>query len=346
MKRIVVGALALCAVLPIGAQAQSNVTIYGRIDLGIDWTGSNKNRTSGVAMRDNTSRFGFKGGEDLGSGYKALFGAEWGFSADEFDPKATTADKAAINQVRNTYVGLSGGFGAFAMGRLDSSNPTKSPIYSLLTSNVSFVAHDAGAPAIGTKVLNARNRTSNSIGYITPTFGGATLMGRYSFNADMAKLPAGQSEGDFRQADLGLDYKNGPLGLGVGYSFDRKTDGLVANDFKDKVVGFASYDFGLLRLSGAYGRDSYVETLTSREDVDYWLVGVTAPVGPGKFVMNYMERDVQKDLNGVLKKFQFGYDYQLSKRTKLFALYDNEDPNSNVSDDSVKTVSVGIQHNF
>lgn len=346
MKKYLLGALALCAGVPFAAMGQDNVTIYGRLDVGIDWTQGNKDRNSGYAMRDNTSRFGFKGGEDLGGGYKALFGAEWGFSADEFDPTATTASKAAINQVRNTYVGISGGFGAFALGRLDSANPTKSPIYSLLTSNVSFVAHDAGAPAIGTKVFNARNRTSNSIGYITPTFGGVTLMGRYSFNAEMAKLPAGQSEGDYRQADLGLDYKNGPLGLGVGYSFDRKTDGLLANDFKDKVIGFASYDFGVLRLSGSYGRDSYVETKTSREDVDYWLVGVTVPVGPGKFVMNYMERDVQKDLNGVLTKLQFGYDYQLSKRTKLFALYDREDPNNNVHNDNINTISVGMQHNF
>ncbi len=337
---------ALCAVLPALAAAQSNVTIYGRLDVGIDWTQGNKDRNSGYAMRDNTSRFGFKGGEDLGDGYKALFGAEWGFSADEFDSKATTADKAAINQVRNSYVGISGGFGAFALGRLDSSNPTKSPIYSLLTGNVSFVAHDAGAPAIGTKVFNARNRTSNSIGYITPTFSGITLMGRYSFNAEMEKLAAGQSEGDKNNLDLGVDYKNGPLGLGLGYSADRESGGLSANDFKDKVVGFASYDFGLLRLSGAYGRDQYVETKTTREDVDHWLVGVTVPVGPGKFVMNYMERDVQKDLRGTLTKLQFGYDYQISKRSKLFALYDKEDPNNNVRNNNINTISVGMQHNF
>ena len=339
-------AVALCAAFPAIVSAQTNVTLYGRLDVGIDWTQGNKDRNSGYAMRDNTSRWGVKGVEDLGNGYKALFGAEWGFSADEFDPKATTAGKGAINQVRNTYVAMSGDFGAFALGRLDSANPTKSPIYSLLTGNVSFVAHDAGAPAIGTKVFNARNRTSNSIGYITPNFAGLTFMGRYSFNAEMEKLAVGQSEGDKRNIDLGLDYRNGPVGIGIGYSSDRETGGLSANDFKNKVVGFASYDFGVLRLSGSYGRDQYVETTTSRDNVDFWLLGVTAPVGPGKFVMNYMKRDVQSDLHGRLSKFQFGYDYQLSKRTKIFALYDKEDPNDNVHNDNIKTISVGMQHNF
>ncbi len=346
MKIKNVVACMLCAFIPSLTFAQSNVTVYGRVDLSVDWTQGNKDRQAGVGVVSNASRFGFKGGEDLGGGYKALFGAEFGFEADAFDPKATTVNKAAVNSIRNSYVAISGGFGAFALGRLDSANPTKSPIYSLLTSNVSFVAHDAGAPAIGTKVFNARNRTSNSIGYISPTFAGLTAMGRYSFNAEMEKLAPGQFEGDKYNIDLGLDYKNGPLALGLGYSSDRETDGLSANDFKDKVIGFASYDFGVLRLSGSYGRDQYVETKTTREDVDYWLVGVTVPVAKGKFVLNYMERDVQKALNGKLTKLQIGYDYPLSKRTKLFALYDKEDPNTKVRDDNVNTVSVGMQHNF
>lgn len=346
MKIRNVAACMLCAVIPSLTFAQSNVTVYGRVDLSVDWTQGNKDRKAGVGVVSNASRFGFKGGEDLGGGYKALFGAEFGFEADAFDSKATTASKAAINSIRNSYVGISGDFGAFALGRLDSANPTKSPIYSLLTSNVSFVAHDAGAPAIGTKVFNARNRTSNSIGYISPTFAGFTAMGRYSFNAEMEKLAPGQFEGDKYNIDLGLDYKNGPVGLGLGYSSDRETGGLSANDFKDKIVGFASYDFGLLRLSAAYGRDQYIQTKTTREDVDHWLLGVTVPVGPGKFVLNYMERDVQKDLRGTLTKLQFGYDYQLSKRSKLFALYDQEDPNNNVRKDNVNTISVGMAHNF
>ena len=112
--------LVCCALLPIAAGAQENVTIYGRIDLGLDWTAPNKGRNSGYAVRDNASRFGFKGSENLGHGLRALFGVEYGFSADASEPLST----------RNSYVGMAGDFGAVALGRLDSANPTKSPIYS------------------------------------------------------------------------------------------------------------------------------------------------------------------------------------------------------------------------
>ena len=331
--------LVCCALLPIAAGAQENVTIYGRIDLGLDWTAPNKGRNSGYAVRDNASRFGFKGSENLGHGLRALFGVEYGFSADASEPLST----------RNSYVGMAGDFGAVALGRLDSANPTKSPIYSLVTSNVSFVIHDAGAPAIGTKVLNARNRTSNSIGYMTPTFSGFTLMTRYYYNGSDIEVPKTgpiKNEGDIRQFDAGLDYRNGPLGLGVAYASDRKTGGLLANDFDEKVMGVGSYDFGLLRLSLLYGQDRYVETSKTRKNVDYWLVGAMLPMGSGKFMANYMERDVQKDRHGVLTKLQFGYGHQLSKRTMLYALLDREDPNTNVHGNNIKTLSLGMQHNF
>ena len=339
MKKNHMGVLALCVALPFSALAQDNVTIYGRIDLGLDWTANNKNRNSGLAIRDDASRLGFKGVEHLGDGYKALFGVEMGFAADTGE----------LGAMRNSYVGLSGGFGALALGRLDSANPTKSPIYSLVTANTGFVIHDAGAPAIGTKMLNARNRTSNSIGYITPSFGGLTVMSRYYFNGNDLPIPASgpvKNEGDIRSLDLGVDYRIGGLGLGLAYGQDRKTGGLNANDFDNKVMGVGSYDFGVVKVSMLYGRDQYEETKKSRKDVDFWMVGAAVPLASGKLTLNYLERDVQKDLQGVIKKLQFGYGHQLSKRTTLYALYDNEDPNSNINGDTIKTVSLGVQHNF
>jgi predicted porin len=46
-----------------------------------------------------------------------------------------------------------------------------------------------------------------------------------------------------------------------------------------------------------------------------------------------------------MKKWQASYSYSLNKRTQVYALYDNEDPNSNVADNDVKIFSFGIQHN-
>ena len=68
MKKSLVAA-ALLGAIAGGAYAQSNVTIYGVLDLGYV-----KDNGRDLRMADNNnSRIGFKGTEDLGGGYKALF---------------------------------------------------------------------------------------------------------------------------------------------------------------------------------------------------------------------------------------------------------------------------------
>ena len=326
------------AFCPLWAAAQSSVTVYGRVDLSVDR--SKTGPTSLTQERDNASRLGFRGVEDLGSGLKAQFGLEMGLAAD--------TGVSSTPMYRNSYVGLTGGFGSVAMGRLDSANPTGSPIYSLITANVDFVIHDAGAPGIGSVILS-RNRVSNALGYKSPTFGGFNVMARYYLNGEgLAETPAGpvRSESDVKQWDLGVSYKLGGLGLGAGYSQDRKRGGLLNNNFDKQALLVASYDFGAIKPYGVYGRTNYKNTPTTREDVDFWLAGVSFEIGEGKLIANYMEREVQADKNGSLKKFQAGYGHKLSKRTMVYALFDRNDANSNVSNDTTKTVSVGIQHNF
>lgn len=329
-----IAGLALGLVLaPMAALAQGAVTVYGRIDLGVDNTKTGPNTVTQV--RDNASRLGFRGVEDLGGGLRAAFGLEMGLGAD--------AGTLTTPVFRNSYVGLLGRFGAIALGRLDSANPTRSPIYSLITQNTKFVIHDAGATAIGTRVLNARNRTSNSLGYISPPIGGATFMARYYLNGNEV---AGIAESDLRSIDLGLNYKAGGFGGGIGYAKDSRKGGLAANAFEEKVMAVGGYDFGGVTAYGVYGRDSFNATATTRSDVDFWLVGAQWESGASRVIANYMEREVQGDPNGTLKKFQAGYGHRLSKRTTVYVIYDRDDPNSNRPNDVIRNYSVGIQHNF
>jgi len=342
VRAICMSAQLLALVSPV-ALAQNNVTIYGRVDTSFDYVNE---RTSGTRnykrLQDNASRLGFKGWEELGSGLRAVFGLEQGVNVDN--------GSATNPMYRNSYVGFTGGFGAAAMGRLDSAVPTGSPIYSLITANTSFVIHDAGATAIGTKVLNARNRTSNSVGYKSPELGGATFMARYALNGEGETESASgpvKAESDVKQLYLGVNYKLGNFGAGIGYGQNRMIDGLRSNEFDKKWMAVASYDFGVVKPYALYGRDTYNNTATRRGDVDFWLVGARVPVASnGHVTANYMEREVQSDRDGVLKKFQIGYGYNLSKRTMVYALHDREDPNSNVSKNEISIFSVGMQHNF
>lgn len=343
MKRSLLILAAAGALSPALSHAQTNVTVYGRLDLSLDHT-----KVQGAGglreQNDNASRLGFRGVEDLGNGLKAVFGIEYGFDAD------TGSFASAANPLRNSYVGLTGGFGAVAMGRLDSSNPTGSPLYSQVTKNIDVVAHDSGAAAIGTSVLRARNRVSNAFGYMSPTFNGFNVRARYyQSGAAPAAIAGVVAEDDMKHFDLGLNYEQGPFAAGIGYGKDSKSPTLLANDFKHKWQAVASYDFGFVNTYGFYGRDNHHVTTpaTRRSKVDYWLLGASVPFGGNnRFIANYMQKDVQSDRNGELKRIQAGVTHKLSKRTMAYALVDRQDPNDNVANNTVRVFSVGVQHNF
>jgi predicted porin len=334
--------LAACAGASLTAQAQSTVAIYGRLDTSVDIL--KVGTASQQQVRDNASRLGFRGTEDLGGGLKGVFGLEMGINSDS---GATTTPT-----FRNSFVALTGGFGGVALGRLDSANPTGSPIYSLVTRHTDFVVHDAGATAVGTAVLNARNRVSNAIGYQSPTFGNLVFRARYYLNGEgVAESATGpiRFESDFKSLDLSLSYgeAGGPLGLGVGFGKDDRRGGTPTNGFKDKWMAVGSYDFGAVSAWAIVGQDKYNGTATTRSKVDIRYIGASANVGgAGRVIANYSTRDVQSNPNAQLKKISLGYAHRLSKRTQLFAIFDRTDPNTKVADNTVRVLSFGVQHNF
>lgn len=101
--------------------AQSSVELYGIADLGLRATSGlsakNTPATPGTATAvssgvDNTSRWGFKGQESLGGGWKALFRLEGGINAD-----TGTSAKSDRMFDRLAWAGLDSPYGTLALGR-------------------------------------------------------------------------------------------------------------------------------------------------------------------------------------------------------------------------------------
>lgn len=352
-KHIPMGLAIVGALAAQGTWAQTpkgSAEIYGRIDLSMD---TRSNPTSTISSQtDNASRLGVKGSRTTDSGMTLLYGMELGLAAD--------SGNLSSPNFRNAYVGANTSVGKFAMGRLDSANPTGSPLYSQITKNVSFVVHDAGATAIGTAILNARNRTSNSIGYMSPTVGGFDVRARYYYfgsdgaqsvtstgTINVASPGTGLTEADVKQMDIGLNYNQKSWGLGVGYGSDSKASGFATNDFKDKWQLVGSYNFGVAKLSAVLGQDNYNNAPTTRSAVRYQLIGVNVPVGAnGNVVANFMEREVQTDRKGTVTRFQTGYSHKIDKSALVYLLWDRQDPNTNVGKNEFSTLSAGVQFNF
>lgn len=320
------------ATLPVAAQ--TTVTTYGEIRLTYNQikTGSS---TKVTELRDNASRLGFRGVEDIGGGLKAMFGLEMGYGADS----GAMGDPA----FRNSYVALQGGWGTVALGRLDSANPTGSPLYSQIISLTSFAPNDAGATAVSASMFNSRNRTSNSIGYASPKVSGASMKARaYLRGAGTAT----EAEDAAESLDLGFDYDAGPLRAAVGWGRDKRDGGLKANEFDNKWQAGLNYNFKPFDIYYVLGTDRYLNTTTTRRAVKYSVLGGTYSQGVHKVVVNLMKRDVQSSLTGVRNRYQVSYQHLLSRRTQLQFFYDNDGIDSSKTNVRVKALGMGVRHNF
>jgi predicted porin len=329
----IAAALTALSALPVIAQVTAT-ELYGQIRLTVNSVTTGDKRVA--ELRDNASRFGFRGSEDLGGGLRALYGAEYGFGAD------TGAFASSTSPFRNSYVGISGAFGVVALGRLDSANPTGSPLYSQVIAITTFAPNDAGATATSASVFNSRNRTSDSLGYLSPKWGGFDLRARV-YNRGAAT----EAEDAARSVDLGLNYAGGPLRLALGYGQDSRKVGLKVNEFDDKWQIGARYNMSFVEPYAMYGRDRYNNTATTRRDVNWWVVGAKATQGANTVVLNVMQRDVQSSLTGKQKRWQAAYIYAMSKRTQFQFFIDNDGVNSaSKTNVKVRAIGTGIRHDF
>jgi predicted porin len=324
--------------------------VYGRIDVSLDKTQAQVNSTvsygkpgaSVQKLTDNTSRLGFRGTETLSEGNAAIYGLEFGINADD--------GSLVSPNFRYAYVGLQGNWGTFNMGRTDSSAPTGSPLYSQLAQNLRWIIHDAGSTAIGTRILNGNNRVSNAFTYKSPNIGPFNFAGRLNFagpdtpSTTNANL---KGEADIKQYQLAANYADGKLSGGVGYGWDVKTGGLQVNDYKSKFQAVVSYNLGFVRPYFAMGNEKYISTPTSRDSVEFKILGATASIGTqGRVTFNVMERDIQTDKSGSLKKAQGEYSYFLSKRSTLYVFKDRDVSNTNKANSTASSYGFGVMHQF
>jgi len=306
----------LAAALPVAAQTNPDVALYGRVDLGVARTiGSDV-----LQVRQGSgSRVGLRGSEDLGDGLKAIFNIEHRFTADN-------GQAGSLFWGGRSVVGLQGGFGTLVMGR--DYTPAR---------NVANKVDPWGGDTVAGHEGNllggfAPTRKANSITYASPALGG--------FSAQ-AQLELDEVEGNGNDATYGLavNYKSGPLALGYGY--DKAQDEL---DDAEWHIASARYAFGMVELSAAlgFGDDFAGESHRS------YFVGAAAGVGSGEIRVAYSQlenRDTRTDLSS---RTSAGYHHKLSKRTTLYTDFAHEgEPNGDAAiDDNPWGVDFGIKHNF
>lgn len=295
MKKALI-ALAVLGSIAGVAQAQSSVTVYGVVDLGI---AHENNGVDSVTRMDgsrlNGSRIGFKGAEDLGGGLSAIFQIENGFNADT----GAQADATRLFN-RLAFVGVTGGFGTVKLGRQNN------PVYA----NVS--TFDPFGNALGGDSANLfsynGSRTDNvvSYGYAASGFRGEL---QYGFGESAVNSAANRT-----LAGL-VGYKNGPID--VVLTHQNIKNALDTDTTKMTLLG-GNYDFGVVKAFATYAWEKGVGTKDQRDA----LVGLSAPVGTaGTVMLSYVRKDDKTLNNADAQQVAIGYTHNLSKRTALYTSY-------------------------
>jgi predicted porin len=331
-------ALAVAGLVAAPAFAQSNVTVYGVVDMG--FVNESSNVDGDVGSRNavdsgiqSGSRLGFRGTEDLGNGLKASFVLEMGLNVDT----GTEGQGRAFG--RQAFAALSGGFGTVAIGR------QYTPQFNLLAAADPFgQALIGGASNIyGWRGLTAAGRVNNLLAYVSPSFGGMTVTAGYTFNALADENKA--NEGDARVWAVSPVYSNGPLMVGMNYHQVKVKGASQKNNVWDLA---ATYDLGVAKLAAVYGQDKVTD---GGEKTTHALLGATVPVGPaGKVLASYQYG--KKDLSDAkAHQFNIGYTHDLSKRTNLYAAWgkvNNKDDGTAFAfgNGYTSNLAVGLRHRF
>ena len=374
----------LAAVAVLGAFAGSalaaDVTLYGVIDTGLNWTqtkgsgfaDATKNVTTdsfSMASGQNSGpRFGLKGTEDLGDGWKVGFNLENSFKSD-----TGSLDKGNRLFHREALLFVQSPYGELSMGRTGALDAGTGR-YNLMGSNAT--PFGTGLDTIGASTLILKgtgSRMDNTVTYKSPTFAGVTVYAQASLKKsdidDTGAAVAGQEGSSDAERYYGLGAKFSAEGLNAGLVFST-TDysrNYVNKDDDDNgyvVSGFVNYDFGMVKpmLAAQYWDNGdklnavKTETTAKRTGTKGYGIelGATAPVlgGTVKAAAGWNDYEDVADTDTDYNNWLVGvsYEYKLSKRTTLYtgAGYSEVKTKATATTSKVKTTEVlaGLVHTF
>ena len=377
-------ALAIFGAFSGAALAQSNVTLYGILDVNFQYRdpdASGAASTRGInGGHQSGNRWGVRGVEALSPGLNAVFTLEGGFSID------TGAQDQQGGRLfgRQAWAGLSGGWGTVVFGRIATlSSGTGS--FDLFGTTDPFLTGFGDSSLGSTFTPSGAMRLDNAALYTSPTFGGFKFGAGYSFNGNGQE---GAGSGNNNKVMMfGANFTGGPFFAAITYDVIDVNDNSVVgsattpatfanrSDQKMLQVG-ATFDLKFLKLHAGYAKEDNVY-LTSGfanqvdfgADADAWMAGVTVPILGGSLLGSYQKRNgdpVDVCLGGFVaatgacavplttrerdvRVWAVGFSYPFSRRTNGYMTFSDRDGEKFVNNDITvdrKEYTVGIRHLF
>ncbi|MCW8919354.1 MAG: porin [Gammaproteobacteria bacterium] len=293
-------AAAITAALAVSANASAEVNVYGKIHTSVasvsEDTGTSD--TSSMEIKSNSSRFGIKSAKKLENGME--FKGQFEFEVDAAgDTQKSSTD---LIKLRNTYVGLKGGFGEVRIGNHDT--PHKIATARLDPFGDTYADYN--------NIIQNDNRVGNAIAYLN-NFGPIGLAAAYYAGDDEV-----DNENNADATSIMVSYEAGALYLAAA------VESFAADDTADADEMESASKFGLGYKIGAFDLGLVYETLayeTSKDVTESYLSAKFKMDDKNTLKAAYGMRDDGVSATDDEVLTAIGIDHKMDKQASVYALY-------------------------
>lgn len=331
-------ALSISAALLLPLSAQAAPKVYGQLNISAEvYQKDNQNPATAdedyTRLQSNASRFGVRGEDELTATLSAVYGIEWGLSAD--------GEGTDLSQ-RNRFVGIKHkNLGTVKAGRFDTylkNAQGKTDLFNDFLGDIEFT-------------IAGEDRANNAIGYESPSFKGLQFNVLSQTQDVAAKATNGTS--------LSVVYDNKDIGLysalGVNKSIVGRSALFGASREGEGIRLAVAYNIADLTVNALYSTN---ENVNGKDGEKAYLLGAAYKLGDVVLKAQYSTAeadDANKIAVGGLTErtaFSVGADYNITSKTRAFAWYTTreevkKDALVPVPNDVEETaLALGVEHKF
>lgn len=320
--------------------AQSSVTLFGVVDLGVQYT-KGEGTGSARALSNgglSTSRIGFRGTEDLGGGLRAGFWLEGSLNPDSGTGRATNTNNQTSGATtagplvfdRMSFVSLSHEqFGEVRLGRDFIPTHYNSIYFDPFNANGVARAGNLTFAGAGTGPLPTAITGSNTVSYWLPGKLGGFYGMAMAGTGENLSTAENRDDGNFAGTRLG--YASGPFDVAAAVTRSHFNTTAAIGNYTHANIG-GTWDAGFAKFFALYNQVA-VKLAAGTVRKNTAEIGAHIPAFEvGRIRVSYTYLDDRSDeglrtANGMARsgddarQFGVGYVHNLSKRTALYGTY-------------------------
>jgi predicted porin len=318
MKKNII-AFAVAAALVAPAAAMADTTLYGKFHVSYDFLGGDNAANTSGGISSNSSRIGIKGSEKINDGLSVIYQYETTIDAGTSGASGTKKYGAGgLGGERNTFVGVSGGFGTAIVGRHDTPMKVMGRKYDLFGDTVGDSRNIISGPSGD---ANWDLRTPQTIAYATPDLAGFKATLAYANNIKPTTSPGVYGD-QYKAYSASASDSIAGFGLDAAYEQHKNNTTVApANSSQDAYRLGVNYKIAGFKVMGLYQDIKNVSYGTA--SVKSYGAGAAYSFGANTIKAQYYKADSYGTgaSEGGGDLWAVGYDYKLSKQTSVYAMY-------------------------